>query len=61
MTEETFKLIIGLLLAASGLLIILYGWKNNQQKEISESTKSANSQLIILGIGLIIGGLFFAF
>jgi len=61
MTEGTFNLIIGLLLSLIGIILTIYAFQNEPRKDQSESTRSANIQMKILGIGLFIVGLIWAF
>lgn len=59
--EAAFHVLIGLLISVIGLLLTVYAFMKDQKKEDSESLKSANIQLKILGIGLFFGGLIYAF
>lgn len=53
--------ILGILFSIGGLLIIFLAFKDEPSNEKSESTKSSNIQIKILGIGIFIGGLIYAF
>lgn len=53
--------ILGILFSIGGLLIIFLAFKDGPSNEKSESTKSSNIQIKILGIGIFIGGLIYAF
>lgn len=59
--DLNFELILGILFSIAGLILIVYAFKNEPSKEQSESSKSSKIQMKILGIGLFIGGLFYAF
>jgi len=59
--ETTYRIILGILISLIGLLLTIYAFINKPKKEESESSKSANIQLKIFGIGLFIGGLIYAF
>jgi predicted acyltransferase len=54
-------MILGLLFSLCGIVLIILAAKNRPVNNQSESSKSANIQLAILGIGLLIGGLLYAF
>lgn len=56
-----FDLILGILISMGGLLLLIICFKNEPNKVQSESSKSATIQMKILGLGLLIGGLIYAF
>lgn len=57
MTEETYNLILGLLLMALGVLILILKSRNPLKKDENEFGKAAHYQFIILGIFLIVIGI----
>ena len=61
MTDETYQLILGILISSIGAILTIYAFLNLPKKEDNESLKSANIQLKILGVVLLIGGLVYAF
>lgn len=61
MSEEEFNLTIGLLIAILGILITVYAFRNEPEKDDNESLKSASIQLKIFGIGCFICELIWAF
>jgi drug/metabolite transporter (DMT)-like permease len=61
MDEATFQILLGLLISLIGAIVVVYSFMNKSDPDSSESSKSANIQALILGIALLIGGLFYAF
>lgn len=61
MSEDTFNLILGLLISVIGILLTIYAFSNQPDKDENEFGKSANIQLKIMGIGCFICGLIWAF
>jgi len=59
--ETVFQIILGLLIALVGVLLTIYAFTNEPKKDDSQSSKSANIQIKILGISLFIGGIIYAF
>ncbi len=57
MTDETYNLILGLLLMALGVLILIFKSRSPLKKDENEFGKAAHYQFIILGIFLIVIGI----
>ena len=60
MEEETYQLILGLLIAGIGATLATYAFLNKPKRADNESNKSANLQLKILAIAVFIMGLIYA-
>lgn len=58
MSEEIFDLILGILLIGFGTLILIYKIMNPLKKDENEFGKAAHYQIIILGIFLIVFGIY---
>lgn len=58
MSEETFDLILGMLLIVFGALILIYKIRNPLQKNENVSGKAAHYQIIGLAIVLVMIGIF---
>lgn len=56
-----FDFILGIIISMVGLLLLILSFRNEPSKAKSESSKSAIIQIKILGLGLFIGGLIYAF
>ena len=58
MSEETFNLILGILLICFGTLILVYKIMNPLKKDENEFGKAAHYQIIGLAIVLVMIGIF---
>ncbi|GAB2621142.1 hypothetical protein [Belliella aquatica] len=56
-----FDFILGIIISMGGLLLLILSFRNEPSKAKSESSKAASIQIKILGLGLFIGGLIYAF
>lgn len=58
--DTYFHMILGVLISVAGFFLIIYVFMNTPDKTDNKFSKAANVQFKILGLGLFIGGLFYA-